>query len=144
MTFKMTPAADGLSATLGVGANDALKIDDAAKRITPVAPFTMPDLGLGQSLAQKGYAKLPGGLIVQWLTVPGSVADNMFVFAIPFPTAVLGVAATPVSAQPAGGVALTCSLRSVTTSGGITQARYLDAAQVIPSSTDIYIIAVGY
>lgn len=98
----------------------------------------------GQSLTAKGYVKLPGGLIVQWLTVPGSGTDSGFVFALPFPTAVLGVVATPVSAQPAGGVALTCSLRSVTTSGGITQARYVDAAQVIPSSADIYIIAVGH
>lgn len=45
MTFKMTPAADGLSATLGVGANDALKIDDAAKTIKPVAPYRLTPAG---------------------------------------------------------------------------------------------------
>ena len=95
MTAKITSSSDGLSATLGVGANDALKIDDAAKRITPVAPFTMPDLGLGQSLTKNGYAKLPGGLILQWdesviLTVPANtITPFTFGLATPFPNGFL-------------------------------------------------------
>lgn len=95
MTFKMTPAADGLSATLGIGSNAALKIDDAAKRITPVAPFSMPDLGLGQSLTKNGYAKLPGGLILQWdesvlMSIPASTVFNFsFDLATAFPNGFL-------------------------------------------------------
>lgn len=58
MTFKMTPAADGLSATLGVGASDALKIDDAAKTVScePLYSFLLRDYANDAAAAAGGIA----------------------------------------------------------------------------------------
>lgn len=98
----------------------------------------------GQSLAANGYVKLPGGLIVQWLTVPGAASDNPFNFPIPFPTALLCAVATPLALQPGGGIALTVSFGTLSNAGGTVQPRYVDASQVVPSSAPIKVIALGY
>lgn len=97
-----------------------------------------------QSLATNGYVKLPGGLIVQWLTVPGAASDNTFSFPITFPTALLCAVATPFAAQPGGGTALVVSFGTLTNTGGTVQPRYIDAAQVIASAAPIKVIALGY
>lgn len=97
-----------------------------------------------QSLATNGYVKLPGGLIVQWLTVPGAASDNAFSFPITFPTALLCAVATPFALQPGGGVALAVSFGTLSNAGGTVQPRYIDAAQVIASSAPIKVIALGY
>ena len=100
--------------------------------------------GSNQSKTSNGYQKLPGGLIIQWLTVPGAASDNPFNFPIPFPTALLCAVATPFALQPGGGVALAVSFGTLTNAGGTVQPRYIDAAQVIASSAPIKVIALGY
>jgi hypothetical protein len=68
--------------------------------------------GANQSLAQNGFQKLPGGLIVQWgVAATTATSDVVVGFAIPFPTACLVV--LPVS-RAAVGVAYFASVNSNT------------------------------
>jgi len=47
-----------------------------------------------QSLTENGYQKLPGGMVMQWGTIPSVIGNNVYAditLPIPFPTATLNV-----------------------------------------------------
>ena len=96
MTAKITASADGTKVLIGTAAENALQIDSVAKTIGAVAPYSIPDLSLGKSLATNGYLKLPGGLIIQWGSASITAVGNgiSVPYPIVFPTAVLAVTAS--------------------------------------------------
>ena len=55
-----------------------------------LADFT----GTNQNLTENGYQKLPGGLIVQWLTKPNLVEKGQYNFPITFPNGVMLISGT--------------------------------------------------
>jgi hypothetical protein len=87
-----------LIATNPPGTDPKSQGDDHLRLIKDVLKKTFPDANSAinfkqVSLAANGYAKLPGGLIVQWGTVtvtPGTATGNVSVtYPIAFPTAVV-------------------------------------------------------
>lgn len=87
---------------------EAQALTDALKALTP-ATLAAALQGGNQSLAENGYQKLPGGLIIQWASIAGPGANTSFTWTFPiaFPNACRIVlingndaTTTPASASP--------------------------------------------
>ena len=87
---------------------EAQALTDALKALTP-ATLAAALQGGNQSLADNGYQKLPGGLIIQWTSIAGPGANTSFTWTFPiaFPNACRIVlingndaTTTPASASP--------------------------------------------
>lgn len=93
--------------------------------------------GSNQSLSTNGYQKLPGGLIIQWLSVAPSAGDETYTLPIAFPSVGLAAAVTPNRADQGAYLCNasfpTLSQIRVTTHGPSGTA----------ASTAVFIIAVG-
>ena len=79
--------------------------------------YTTNFTGTNQSLANPGYQKLPGGLIMQWGT-SGTIGGDSFVsvtFPIAFTTAVYAMTATAIVSNPARDGSV--NVQSITTTG---------------------------
>ena len=67
----------------------------------------LSNLGLTytSSINSPGWYKLPGGLIIQWLSGPGLTAgaSQVLTYPIPFPNIMLGIACTPGATSSGGG-----------------------------------------
>lgn len=72
----------------------ALLLGTASQRDVGTGTNQIPDMNsFASSLATNGYYKLPGGLIIQWLTVTGSTSATVPVtFPLPFPNQLFGTA----------------------------------------------------
>lgn len=70
----------------GFGIFKNVGLGTAAQRAVGTGADQIPDMNsFASSLAQNGYYKLPGGLIVQWFQATGSVSATVPVnFPIPF------------------------------------------------------------
>lgn len=101
----------------------------------------------GQSLAQNGYIKLPGGLIVQWGLSPSGVTGNQQIFfPIPFPTMCLGVQTTAIVGGAPTSV-MTANLATPPTTSEFTASkRYTNGATAAfgNAAEQFYWIAIGY
>ena len=117
----------------GATTQDIMTVDAAGKVAFPQ---------LGQSLTQNGYAKLPGGLIIQWgAGASASAAGNQTInFPIAFPTACLRVM---VSSLGANAISYTSSnfLFISSTTSQVTV--YRTTADSTVGQSPLY-IAVGY
>lgn len=103
-----------------------------------VTPAGLTNLfnGSGRAVfSANGYQRLPGGLIIQWLTgtVPGPTALN-FTWPVAFPNAVLNAQIS----NSGAGVSSTAYLSGLTTAGG--SADFNSAAD----GGSVFIFAVGY
>ncbi len=98
-------------------------------------------LGHAQSLASNGYAVLPGGVVVQWLTTgaAGSGVNGTVAFPISFPAACSGIWCqyANTGGDSAVGDNYIAQVRAVST-GGFT------IRNLGPLSAVFYVLAVGF
>lgn len=98
-------------------------------------------LGHAQSLASNGYAVLPGGVVVQWLTTgaAGSGVNGSVAFPISFPSACTGIWCqyANTGGDAAVGDNYIAQVRAVST-GGFT------IRNLGPLSAVFFVLAVGY
>lgn len=72
-----------------------LGLGDAAKRTVGISTGNIPDMSFFSSLLSgAGYQKLPGGLIIQWGTISGTIGQLSWPYPITFPNAVFQAAVT--------------------------------------------------
>ena len=130
--------ADGPAAIAEALSN--LGLGEAAKRDVGTGANQIPDMTLFAKLhSGNGYQKLPGGLIIQWGSITGTIGQLSGVYPIAFPNAVFQVSVTLAdkTAGISGGITLYAgnstfgSKTSLTVSPtgsdgqGITAARYI-------------------
>lgn len=92
----LLPVASETAIGLVESATDAEAQAFTANKFIDGAKLNTALKGSNQSLAASGYQKLPGGLIIQWATVP-TLTNNTgtdLTFPIAFPTAVVSISAT--------------------------------------------------
>ena len=105
-----------------------------------LTPASLVDAAGKNLTVAKGYWKLPGGMIVQWETAADDGATVDHTFAIPFPTAVLGMVAT---AQSAASDAVNAAVNfGVPT--GTPLSTYRVGSGNSASTFNIRVIAIGY
>lgn len=127
-------------------AAEAQALADTARAITP-ATLAQAFMGANRSLASAGYQRLPGGLIIQWLTVsiPPGTNEGTASASLPvvFPTAALFAVDALVTGGAASSwfgfntwvVSLSASSVSVTLHSGATTRA---------SAGSVRVIALGY
>lgn len=114
---------------------------DVASTLTnyvPASSFT----GTNQNKATSGYQKLPGGLIIQWGTLPttqGNKQSAIKVFPIAFPTAVVSINCTAFTNSRPANVVNVWSVYSYTTTGFTARTQSTEAA-----SYEGWWTAIGY
>lgn len=129
MTAKLTAAADGLSGSLAVGANEAFQFKPVAgglelsqdgitfQTVDTDGKVAFPAMGV--SFVSNGYITLPGGFLIQWgaagpTGANGGVGVN---FPVPFPNACLSVTA---SALASGSDSPSANIGNDLYAGGVT------------------------
>jgi len=101
----------------------------------------------GQTLAQNGVIKLPGGLIVQWGRDAGGAGDHDVIYPIAFPNAVLAITA---SANSLAGLPTNAAVVIMTSVSGspntrfYAQPRYSNNGPQGVASEPFYWIALGH
>ncbi|MCP1375402.1 gp53-like domain-containing protein [Dyella lutea] len=103
----------GLLTEAGIVPSDA---DNTQVLAAIIAIIGQQFTGSNQTLANPGYQKLPGGLIVQWGTVTtNGTTTKVVTFPVTFPTALLADAVIPPDNNLVGGQGSTASTRTYTT-----------------------------
>ena len=115
-TLNQDTSGNAATSTLAATATNALACSGNSATVTN-GVYTTNFTGSNQSLANPGYQKLPGGLIMQWGTsgtIPGDSAIAV-TFPIAFTTAVYAMTATAIVANP--GRDGSVNVQSITTTG---------------------------
>jgi hypothetical protein len=113
--------------------------DPVAMTIDALGKLAFP--AQGQALAENGYIKLPGGLIIQW----GKSALNSFLFPIPFPTACFMVTASILSSGASDTTLKTAMPWGWDANGTQVTRRFVTEAGVYGfASESVMWIAIGY
>ncbi|MDR9913354.1 gp53-like domain-containing protein [Enterobacter cloacae] len=141
-----TASGTGITAATGTteklycdGVNITRDFGTASQRNVGDGSGNIPDMSFFQnSKSSSGYARLPGGVIIQWGTASTGTSGITVNFPIPFPTLVGSVTATDSGGAQANSVGLTVlSLSQVSFFGRAIQS---GAA----SNTAVRWIAIGY
>ena len=123
--------------------NDAMSMVNSSKMITPkglVDAFT----GSNQNASQSGFQRLPGGIILQWLTVPilnnTAGSENIFTWPIPFPNSIFGVSVNMISAGTTG---FSMGVGYVDFGSNRSQGKVTVGKDDVRNATGAYVIGVG-
>ena len=98
--------------------------------------------GSNQSLASSGYQKLPGGLIIQWVSANIPSGGQTISFPISFPNSVFAV--IPGNVAATGSTFTSISMNTINTGSLYVYANgYTSVSGVIAVATSLFLIAVG-
>ena len=97
----------------------AQQLQDNSSLITPLR-LAQAFMGSNQSLTVEGFARLPGGFILQWGSAPSTGGDIVIDLPITFPTAILAAYATCNYTLTAGATSITAWGANATSTSQIT------------------------
>lgn len=138
--FTLDASADNGTMKLARNSGQDIMTVDAAGKAT----FALLG-GFDASKTASGYQKLPSGLIIQWGLIDTTLGQEQITWPIQFPTAVLACVVTPMFNPVPVDLMISLSITVLTTIGVIVDKRYcLGTASPAPSSTQGYVIAIGY